>query len=270
MASNEIRKIEVIIDKINLIMESRDGQGQLNPLELKLLRKYAQDLKSGVENILPSESPQSFVQETPEKTAPAKISPEPPEEKPEIKKPTTKRIEPIKFSENDEMEENINPDPDKSQSIAFDDQGIVTQSTGIKPNGKEDGVYQEISDNLEAIKKNKENYLKKQSETGSGDPDDESLSINERFKREEGDLVDQLKTKPIENLNNEIDLNDKFWFIQELFDGKSTPFNELISELDQLRTWDDAKDKINKYSADWDQNSRVAKKFMNVVRRRYL
>lgn len=88
------------------------------------------------------------------------------------------------------------------------------------------------------------------------------------------ELIDQLNEAPIDDLNRAIGLNDRIWFIKDLFASDESAFEDAIWRLNHLRNIEEAKRFIISEIApryDWidkDRN-RAAKKFVKIVRRRY-
>ena len=100
------------------------------------------------------------------------------------------------------------------------------------------------------------------------EPDDASL--NDRFKKEESVLIDRLKDKPIDSLQLEIDLNEKFWFINELFNGDSAAFNQLLKALDEAGGVQSAREILQNTLKDIPVESIAVKKLKKLIERRFL
>ncbi|MFT7614394.1 MAG: hypothetical protein ACI9J3_003376 [Parvicellaceae bacterium] len=86
-------------------------------------------------------------------------------------------------------------------------------------------------------------------------------------------LADKLKKQPITNLASSIGMNQKFLFMNDLFQGERDAFHESISELDSFDSYLDADNYIknnlvNKYG--WDLENPSAVRFMELVERRHL
>lgn len=69
-------------------------------------------------------------------------------------------------------------------------------------------------------------------------------------KKNEKDLSDQLKTKPISSLSEAIGISDKFLFIGEIFDGNKEAYAQAISKLDKAESVEDAKTIIKGYTGE--------------------
>lgn len=67
--------------------------------------------------------------------------------------------------------------------------------------------------------------------------------INEKLgsMREDDNISDFLKSKPLTNLKEAIGINDRFLFIRELFNGDSNSYNQAITKIDEALNLSDAK-----------------------------
>lgn len=86
-------------------------------------------------------------------------------------------------------------------------------------------------------------------------------------------LAEKLKMQPISDLKTAIGMNEKFLFMNDLFQGERDAFHQSLDYLNSLSTFLEADDYINnnlvaKYS--WDLESISAVRFMELVERRYL
>lgn len=98
-------------------------------------------------------------------------------------------------------------------------------------------------------------------------------SINEKFAQqtESQSLAQKLSAKPIEKLADSISLHEKFLFINELFEGENTFYNEAIEMLDSLVD----NEKANEYTDqlktkyNWNMSDDPVVKFTNLIYRRF-
>lgn len=109
---------------------------------------------------------------------------------------------------------------------------------------------------------------------GAPKPDEEDISLYEKFQEgEDKGLAEQMKKNPIQDLRSEIDINDRFWFINELFDGNGDKFKTHIKKLNELHNYHEAANYVEQEIQphyDWGDKDNVVEKFMRLVRRRYL
>ena len=81
-------------------------------------------------------------------------------------------------------------------------------------------------------------------------------TINERLgnRKNEDDVTEIIKSKPISNLRNAIGLNDRFLLIREIFNGDKGKYEQTIAKLEETTSFDDAKAIISEYSNPNDDN----------------
>ncbi len=99
-------------------------------------------------------------------------------------------------------------------------------------------------------------------------------SINSKFSEqaEVKTLAQKLSKKPISNIIEAIGLNQKFLFMNELFEGENTYYKEAIEQLNNFSNFDEANKFVEslekRYS--WEVESNTVKEFLDLVERRYL
>ncbi|TMM32356.1 hypothetical protein FDT66_02505 [Polaribacter aestuariivivens] len=79
-------------------------------------------------------------------------------------------------------------------------------------------------------------------------------------------LNDKLQT----NIN--IGLNDRIAFVKNLFDGSQEDFNRVVSQLNTLKTEQEAKKFVNKMvkpDYKWDKHEELEARFMEIIERRF-
>ncbi len=106
----------------------------------------------------------------------------------------------------------------------------------------------------------------------SEEAEDDFNSLNKKFSKDSVMLADQLKEKPIKDLNKGIDLNDKYWFINDLFNGKPGIFNEHLKTLNKMNNLEEALlfiEKEIRTQFDWKGKERSSKKFLSFIYRRF-
>lgn len=105
------------------------------------------------------------------------------------------------------------------------------------------------------------------------DEDDEKqkASLNERFSKEKTTLADKI-SRPQGSLKTSIDVNEKFFFIRDLFGADNNAYDKAIRFLDNLSSLDDAMIYIERELAiqyKWEPVSKAREKFMKQVRLRF-
>jgi hypothetical protein len=89
------------------------------------------------------------------------------------------------------------------------------------------------------------------------------------------DLKSRFSQLPISDIGKSMGINDRILTLNELFSGDQLRFNQVIAELNRMKSFDEAKDYLVKGIAnenDWASPSKSAKAevFIKLIRRRYL
>lgn len=84
-------------------------------------------------------------------------------------------------------------------------------------------------------------------------------------------LAARLGKSPINNLRKAIGINDKFLFINELFEGNLQQYNHAIDELDGFRSYNGAKTYLIELSVlhGWDTDSPAVHKLHELIDRKF-
>ena len=89
--------------------------------------------------------------------------------------------------------------------------------------------------------------------------------------KKEKDIADKLQSQilgTISDIKSAISLNDKIWFIKELFDGSTEKYDKTVDLLNNCNNLDEAL-KYSNNNFKWDQESQSTKKFLELVYRRF-
>ncbi|MBL4655464.1 MAG: hypothetical protein JKY33_06550 [Bacteroidia bacterium] len=104
---------------------------------------------------------------------------------------------------------------------------------------------------------------------------DEPESINEKISKEnnEPSIVEQHKSTPITDLGSAIDINKKFSYLNELFQGDIQLYNSAIEHLNGCNNFQEAEDYIQtslqeKYN--WKEKEKIANDFITLVSRKFI
>lgn len=105
--------------------------------------------------------------------------------------------------------------------------------------------------------------------------EDSNISINDKFSTnaDKPTLADKLGQQPIKDLTNSIGLNQKFLFMNDLFEGENDKYKEAIETINNFSAYIEADEYINNSLKDqfsWDMKSVSTQKFINLVQRRFL
>lgn len=100
-------------------------------------------------------------------------------------------------------------------------------------------------------------------------------SLNDKFSGNNSGkitLAEKLQKKPIADLKAAIGLNQKFLFMNDLFEGENSKYNQAIDKLNSFSNIDDAKNYLlslgNEYN--WDLYSESVQALTDLVERRYV
>jgi hypothetical protein len=102
----------------------------------------------------------------------------------------------------------------------------------------------------------------------------EQLTLNEKFNTNtKPTLADTLQKRKIDNIKKNISINQRFMFINELFEGKVDEFNKAIDELESCHNYDEALKLINnKYARkyQWDEEAEEVNEFVGIVGKKFI
>lgn len=96
-----------------------------------------------------------------------------------------------------------------------------------------------------------------------------SSRINEKLGnlKEDEDLTEIMKSKPLTSLSEAIGVNDKFLFLREIFNNNLDAYTQGISRLEQINTLTDAKAVIMSYTGDDHENAAI-RQLLDLVKRK--
>jgi hypothetical protein len=92
-------------------------------------------------------------------------------------------------------------------------------------------------------------------------------NINEKIGNRKGDINTMLKGKHISNLADAIGINDKFYYIREIFSGNHASYDEAIRKLNTVENYDDGRAVIMSYTGDNNENEAISQ-LLDLVKRK--
>lgn len=102
---------------------------------------------------------------------------------------------------------------------------------------------------------------------------DDRSSLNDllSLKNGEDSIGEKMKFNQVSNLKSAIDLNNKFLFIRELFEGNSDEYNQTIEELNSVDTLDEAAKILDKfrYKYKWTEKEDTLCIFNEIIHRKF-
>ncbi|MBC8487583.1 MAG: hypothetical protein H8D45_16255 [Bacteroidetes bacterium] len=89
--------------------------------------------------------------------------------------------------------------------------------------------------------------------------------------KQEESIADKMQKDKITDLKSAIGINEKFYFINELFDGNMKDYNETIEVLAGFKTLEEATNYVKeiKEKYKWDEGSDAVKQLTDFIERRY-
>lgn len=82
-------------------------------------------------------------------------------------------------------------------------------------------------------------------------------------------IADMHEHQKIESLSNGITLNQRFMFVNVLFDGDVAKFNNTVVEIDGLVNLDEAKHYLDTRFVNWNEAAHEVEEFMKILERRF-
>ncbi len=93
--------------------------------------------------------------------------------------------------------------------------------------------------------------------------------LNEKLAGQNEILSRKIQSGPIENIASSIGINDKFYFIKELFQGKAEEFKKAIEILDEAANFNEAYNYISNHFT-WDMKDEPVQNLLNLIRRKFI
>ncbi len=166
----------------------------------------------------------------------------------------------------------------KERSEAADD--VESKEDSLAPKSEEETIPAQAEQQAVADEESKsEEEVKGKQKTEAKKPkkekEDESSSLNDKLRgtSEPVSLADKFTKQPIVDLVSAIGINQKFLFMNDLFEGERDAFHQSIEKLNSFDSYLDADNYIKNNLVDkynWDLESSSAVRFMELVERRYL
>lgn len=101
----------------------------------------------------------------------------------------------------------------------------------------------------------------------------EILDLNKKLAEARGNhtLVEKLQNQQIDSLKSVIGINDKFYFINELFEGDTHKYEDVIYVLNNFKKLDDAMQYFStlKYRFNWNEDSEASEKLIHMLERKF-
>ncbi|MBC8173664.1 MAG: hypothetical protein H7X71_07150 [Chitinophagales bacterium] len=240
---DKIRDIESLLDKMNRLFRNfRMSDNRVDKIDLDLMKDYTKQM---YEYILEYESGKEISVKIQTEDAPT-------ENRHEEKKVTQKSDDYYIQSEKKKTEEPI------------------VEIAKIEPRDRKIPDQQKESTASPLVTKqeikNKKPLSFADKEEGEEDPRTE---LHSKLSKDKKTLGDKIKTKPVFDLRNAIDLNDKFYFIKELFKGDHNAYDKSIRFINNLSTFEDARTYVEKEltaAYNWKSNADSVQRLLEAIK----
>ncbi len=244
----KITEIEILIDKLNLLFNSVKSDGQLDKFEIELLKKYVQQLQEKLNTL-------SVVHKEdikPEVTVSPILPVEPiiPKELPEEIKPqlTVKEVPMEK--------ENLIPEKkiislEKENPVVIENPYLKIKNEEIKP------LAEDQKKPIHKLKENAGSELNK--------------ALNNKLSNNKKTLAERIHSHKAKEINSVIDLNDKLFFIKELFKGDANGYSVVLKKINSMQSFDEVKKYIqNELSSQYNfTEEESVERFLEVVKLKF-
>ena len=234
--------VRLLYRELNLLRKLSEDE---NLVEAPVIRKERKEERAHVPE-QPQVKPQEKVSE-PEKAEPTESKAE--EKTVEVKQEPIVKIDTEPAKQELEEEAEVKSDPKPLNEPKIENNSSPKEST-------------------EAVKQGKPIVGEKFSS--------EKSSIHERLAQIKDDksIGARMQYKPVKNIKEAIGINEKFLFINELFNGDLKSYNEAVEKLNDCPSIHEAFEFLNKltYEFQWDgqRSADTIEKFANLVQRRYM
>jgi hypothetical protein len=251
---SDFRKIRDLVSKISQLLDTAEkNEGQFSAIDKDIAVQHLRELYEqfiAVEPVVLNSSKATVTSET-ESSEPlrpvAPVAVEKPEVNEEYKVPPKEEVKTIPL-----------------QPI------VAAENTEA---GKV--IAAEESPKVEVVKKKaaENNFGKSISELFAEKTENGKATLNERYKSEGKVIADKLKQTPIKDLKSYIGLNKRFTFINSLFKGSESKYEEAIATVNSFGSYEQAvtyiRDQlVSQY--EWKDEESAVSEFFNLVMRRYL
>ena len=187
-------------------------------------------------------------------------------------------VTPPEGSATEKMEEkihseqvNINNSAAPEESKAFEEPMIEINEEfgGIqkRPEIKQTSLFGDVGDAKQTdLHKNKD-----RKESLSEKLQNNQMSVNDVLSTQIKDknLASQAQHKPITNIRSVISINDRIWFVKELFDNNNDKYNKVVDKINEMVTYNEAIDYMSSVF-NMTQEKESLNKFIEIVQRRFM
>lgn len=251
---SDFRKIRDLVSKINQLLDTAaENEGQFSVIDKDIAVQHLRELYEQFIALEPVALHSRTVTVTPETESPEPPRPVPP-----------RAIEMAEVTEEKKV-------PQKEEVKTIPLQPVVHAET--KEAGKVISAEELPKEEVVKKKAAENNFGKSISELFAEKTENGKATLNERYKSEGKVIADKLKQTPIKDLKSYIGLNKRFTFINSLFKGSESKYEEAIATVNGFGNYEQAisyiRDQlVSQY--EWKDEESAVSEFFNLVMRRYL
>lgn len=250
-SSNNYKSIKEILNSLNLSIDALEG-GALNVEQLEEVLQDARELHERIAilqymSILPKEESSK---------SPVEVK---------IEKAPTESKKPLSFQFSfDESEPILTPTNQTNLLDAIQEEEVPEP---IAPQAEINKVvepkFQPQKEEEPVVEETVNQQLEEQ----------QVESLNDKFSEqsEQLSLAEKLGKKPIPDLVKAIGLNQKFLFMNDLFEGENNHYKEALNMLNNFSDYSQANVYVEtlRTKHSWDESSNTVKEFVELIQRRY-
>lgn len=96
----------------------------------------------------------------------------------------------------------------------------------------------------------------------------EKIALHERFQDNRETLADKHYRQPISDIRKSLSLNQRFMFINILFEGDESQFNQIIDKVESMNNLGEAKNYFDSHF-DWDEEMEEVQEFLEIIEKRF-
>lgn len=272
-----LQQSKILLEKINSLYQSITLDGEISTIERDLMLSYVRQFYEAILMESSSKFEAPSITQTPKPSAAPVVE----IEKVAIPNPVTEiPIEQPKVTPAPSIEmEIITPQPQPIEAIK------VTEVITPKPEPVQEPMIREIIEppiqpkmpeptpvQTSPVSK----IIEKPKPTTSSKPlikpTVERVASNQLFEEKMSrELSDKLGELPIDDIRKGMGINERIIFLNELFDGSHSEFENAINVLNNANSFDDAKHQLMIFATrfDWSSKEKHAKSFIRLVKRKH-
>ena len=243
-----VKQAKILLEKINRLFQSMTMDDHISEIEKELMRNY---IKQMYEEFMPDNAATA-----------APIAPPPVVQKPKVVAPPVVRevVAPPRVQTIE------TPPPPPPPKVEVAPEPVVVPAPAPVPVAKAAPVAKPKVAKPEPVKVTP---TKRASKSKISEEHEELFE-----QKEATELSEKLSLRPLKDLRKAMGINERILTTNELFDGNGDALKDTLTTLNNLNTFDEAKDYLSNIAGIYNWTSRKKKKkaqiFVKMVRRKFL